>query len=122
MDGTSSGWIMWVAFLGLDSDRFPLKGYGDLFYRTFGPIARHLINGAQSIQLLLFVAVLILSNGQSISQISQGPNGGAGLCFVACLVIFMAAGFVLGQIRTLQRFAWIANLAVWINVLIMCLV
>lgn len=67
---------------------------------------------------MLFVAVLILGNGQSISQISKGPNGGAGICFVACLIIFMAAGFVLGQIRTLQRFSWIANLAVWVNLLI----
>jgi hypothetical protein len=72
------------------------------------------------LQLLLSVCSLILSNGQSISQISQGNNGsnGNGLCFVACLIIFMAAGFILGQIRTLQRFGWIANFAVWINVTI----
>ncbi|OLN88986.1 N amino acid transport system protein 6 [Colletotrichum chlorophyti] len=107
-----SGWILHQAFLGLDSDRFPIKGYGDLYFRVFGSGARHLINIAQGLQLLLFVSVLILGNGQSISQISKGPNGGAGVCFVACLVIFMAAGFVLGQIRTLQRFSWIANLAV----------
>lgn len=113
---------MWKAFLGLDSDRYPLRGYGDVYYRIFGPLSRHLINFAQSLQLLLFVAVLILSNGQSISQISQGPNAGAGLCFVACLVIFMAAGFVLGQIRTLQRFAWVANIAVYINLLIIFIV
>lgn len=113
-----SGWLMWKSYLGLDSDRYPVKGYGDLFFRTFGSLARHLINVAQSIQLLLFVAVLILSNGQSISQISQGPQGGAGLCFVVCLLVFMAAGFFLGQIRTLQRFAWIANVSVYLNVLI----
>lgn len=113
-----SGWLMWQAFLGLDSDRYPLRGYGDLFFRTFGSLSRHLINAAQSIQLLLFVAVLILSNGQSISQISQGPNGGPGLCFVVCLLIYMAAGFFLGQIRTLQRFSWIANISVYVNLLI----
>ncbi|KAK7424208.1 hypothetical protein QQZ08_008696 [Neonectria magnoliae] len=72
------------------------------------------------LQMLLFVVVLILSNGQSISQISHGNNNsnGNGLCFVVCLVIFMAFGFVLGQIRTLQRFAWLSNFAVWINLLI----
>ncbi|KAK3936501.1 transmembrane amino acid transporter protein-domain-containing protein [Diplogelasinospora grovesii] len=113
-----SGWIMWKAFMGLDSDRYPLRGYGDIYYRVFGPLARHLINFSQGLQLLLFVAVLILSNGQSISQISQGPNGGAGICFVACLVIFLVAGFLLGQIRTLQRFSWIANIAVYLNLLI----
>ncbi|WYZ38135.1 hypothetical protein EsH8_III_000049 [Colletotrichum jinshuiense] len=113
-----SGWILYQSFLGLDSDRYPVKGYGDLYFRVFGSWARHLVNFAQGLQLLLFVAVLILGNGQSISQISKGPAGGAGICFVACLVIFMAAGFVLGQIRTLQRFSWIANLAVWINLLV----
>jgi amino acid permease len=113
-----SGWILWKTFLALDSDRYPIKGYGDLFFRTYGSLARHLINLGQGIQLMVFVAVLILGNGQSISQISQGPDGGPGLCFVVCLVIFMAAGFVLGQIRTLKRFGWVANAAVWINLLI----
>jgi hypothetical protein len=117
-----SGWLVWKVFLGLDSDRYPLRGYGDLFFRTFGALSRHLINFAQGLQLLLFVAVLILSNGQSISQISQGPSGGAGLCFVVCLVIFMAAGFVLGQIRTLQRFSWVANISVYLNLLIIFIV
>lgn len=33
-------------------------------------------------------------------------------------VIFMLLGFVLGQIRTLQRLSWLANLAVWLNVIV----
>ncbi|KAK3331645.1 transmembrane amino acid transporter [Cercophora scortea] len=112
-----SGWIMWKAFMGLDSDRYPLKGYGDLYFRVFGPLARHLVNFAQGLQLLLFVSVLILGNGQAISQMSQGPNKDVGICFVACLIIFMVSGFVLGQIRTLQRFSWIANISVYLNLL-----
>ncbi|KAF9877246.1 transmembrane amino acid transporter [Colletotrichum karsti] len=114
-----SGWILYRSFLGLDSDRYPLKGYGDLYFRVFGTWARHLVNFAQALQLMLFVGVLILGSGQSISQISKGSNGGAGICFVACLIIFMVAGFVLGQIRTLQRFSWIANMSVWINLLVL---
>jgi hypothetical protein len=35
------------------------------------------------------------------------------------LVVFMAAGMILGQIRTLQRFGWLANFAVWLNLLIL---
>lgn len=114
-----SGWILWRVHLGLDSDRYPLKGYGDFFFRIFGPMSRHLVNICQSIQLLLTVSILNLGIGQSISQISQGPNGGTGLCFVVCLVIFMLAGSILGQIRTLQRLGWLANFAVWINCLIL---
>ena len=30
--------------------------------------------------------------------------------------VFMIAGFIFGQIRTLQRLGWLANLAVWMNV------
>lgn len=108
-----SGWQIYHIFLALDSDKYPAKSYGDLFFRVFGTWARHGINIAQCIQLLFTVSILILSNGQSIAQISKGN-----LCFVVCLVVFMAAGMILGQIRTLQRFGWLANFAVWINILI----
>jgi hypothetical protein len=72
------------------------------------------VNILQAIQLLFIVSILILSNGQSISQVSK-----ASICFIVFLVIFMAAGMVVGQIRTLQRFGWLANFAVWINLLIL---
>ncbi|TEY71225.1 hypothetical protein BOTCAL_0098g00140 [Botryotinia calthae] len=108
-----SGWQIFNIFLALDSDKYPTKSFADLFFRVFGTWARHGINVAQCIQLLFTVSILILSNGQSISQIAKGN-----LCFVACLIVFMAAGMILGQIRTLQRFGWLANFAVWINVLI----
>ncbi|KAI1073574.1 transmembrane amino acid transporter protein-domain-containing protein [Whalleya microplaca] len=117
-----SGWILWKIYLGLDSDRFPLRGYGDYFFRLFGPSARHFINIGQSLQLLLNVSLLVLSNGQSISQISRGSVGdNMGLCFVACMLIFMVAGLILGQIRTLQRLGWLANLSVWMTVTLVLL-
>jgi hypothetical protein len=101
----------------MDSDRYPMKSYADCFFRVYGKWARHGVNLLQAIQLLFTVAVLILGNGQAISQISNGS-----LCFIVCLVIFMAAGMVVGQIRTLQRFGWLANFSVWINVLILFIV
>jgi hypothetical protein len=113
IDLNSSGFQLWWIYLHMDSDRYPLRGYGDMFFRVWGTWARHTINILQSIQLLFTVSILILSNGQSISQIAKGN-----LCFVVCLIVFMAAGMILGQIRTLQRFSWLANFAVWINVLI----
>lgn len=90
-----------------------MKSYADCFFRVYGRWARHSVNVLQAIQLLFTVSILILSNGQSISQVSKGN-----LCFIACLVVFMAAGMIIGQIRTLQRFGWLANFAIWINVLI----
>jgi hypothetical protein len=110
----SSGFQLWKIFLALDSDRYPMKSYADPFFRIYGKWARHGVNLLQSLQLLLTVSALILGNGQSISQVSKGN-----LCFIACLVVFMAAGMILGQIRTLQRFGWLANFAVWLNLLIL---
>lgn len=40
------------------------------------------------------------------------------LAVIVAEVIFMLAGFILGQIRTLQRLAWLANLAIWLNVIV----
>ncbi|PMD34875.1 hypothetical protein L207DRAFT_534158 [Hyaloscypha variabilis F] len=108
-----SGFQLWKVFMALDSDRYPMKSYADCFFRVYGRWARHSVNILQAIQLLFTVSILILSNGQSISQVSK-----ASICFIVCLVIFMAAGMVVGQIRTLQRFGWLANFAVWINLLI----
>lgn len=39
-----SGYLIWHAFLGLDSHQFPLRNYGDLGYRLLGPWARHILN------------------------------------------------------------------------------
>ncbi|KAE9365930.1 amino acid transporter-like protein [Stipitochalara longipes BDJ] len=109
-----SGFQLWKVFMALDSDRYPMRSYADCFFRVYGRWARHGVNILQAIQLLFTVSILILSNGQSISQVSK-----ASICFIVCLVIFMAAGMVVGQIRTLQRFGWLANFAVWINLLIL---
>lgn len=112
-----SGFQLWKVFMYMDSDRYPMKSYADCFFRVYGRWARHGVNLLQAIQLLFTVSILILSNGQSISQISK-----QGICFIVCLVIFMAAGMVVGQIRTLQRFGWLANLSVWVNLLIIFIV
>ena len=98
-----------------------MKTYADTFFRVFGSRARHFVNFLQAIQLLLTVSVLILGNGQSISQISLGPlqDSTRSICFIVCLVIFMAAGMIMGQIRTLRRFARVANLSILLNVVIL---
>ena len=108
-----SEYLLWGVFLHLDSDRYPLLNFGDMSYRVYGRSARHFINVAQFLQMILMVSALIFSNGQSISQVSKTK-----LCFVVCLVVFIAASMILGQIRTLQRFDWLANFAVWINLII----
>ncbi|KAL1640492.1 hypothetical protein SLS58_006842 [Diplodia intermedia] len=113
-----SGVLLWWQFLGLDSDKYPVKNYGDLGFRIYGNWFRYIINILQSGQFFLGVTLLIVTNGQSLSQLSQGPNGSKALCFTACLVVFTVAGFIVGQIRTMQKFGYIANLSVWLNVFV----
>jgi hypothetical protein len=108
-----SAYQLWRMFLQLDSDRYPMKGYGDVAFRVYGPWFRHVVNVLQSFQFFLNVALIIISSGQSISQMSKGK-----LCFIVCVVVCAVAGCVIGQIRTLQRFGWLASSAVFMNLLI----
>jgi hypothetical protein len=104
---------LWRMFLQLDSTRYPMKNYSDIAFRIYGPFARHVVNILQSIQLFCLVGVIIIGNGQGLYQINNN------ICYIVCCVIWSALGMVLGQVRTLQRFGWIANFAVWMNVIVM---
>ncbi|KAL8732398.1 MAG: hypothetical protein Q9166_002796 [cf. Caloplaca sp. 2 TL-2023] len=108
------GALLWRMFLQLDSDRYPLRCYGDMTYRVAGAVARHFVNVVQSVQLLFNVGIVIIQNGQGLSQISKGS-----VCFIVLCFIWAIAGAVMGQIRTLRRLGWLANLAIWLNLLIL---
>ena len=108
-----SGYLLWKLFLGLDSYQYPLKTYGDLAFRLYGRIARHSFNFLQSVQLLCNVGVIIISNGQALSQVSKFR-----LCYAVCCLLWALFGFAVGQVRTLQKFGWLANMAIWMNLLI----
>jgi hypothetical protein len=114
---SSAGWQLWYMFIHLDSIQYPLKTYGDVAYRVYGPWARHCVNSLQSLVLVCIVSGVILSSGQSIAQISKNK-----ICYVICIFIYAVAGMILGQIRPLRNVGWMANLAVWINLLIMFIV
>ncbi|KAJ5141944.1 hypothetical protein N7526_002939 [Penicillium atrosanguineum] len=113
-----SGMQLWKIFVGLDSTRFPMRNYGDMAFRVFGSSARIVVNVLQSFQFFLNVSLLITSNGQGLAQMVEGENGKGFLCFIVAEVIFMVIGFVLGQIRTLQRLSFLANIAIWLNVIV----
>ncbi|KAJ5913617.1 hypothetical protein N7504_002500 [Penicillium tannophilum] len=109
-----SGFLLWDTFMGLDSYQFPLRSFGDMGFRLYGPWMRHLFNILQSIQLLLNVGLIVISNGEALSQAAKFK-----LCYIICCLIWALVGFFLGQIRTLQKFGWLANVAVWLNLLCM---
>lgn len=109
-----SGYLLWTIFLGLDSYQFPMRNYGDLAYRIYGSPWRYMVNILQTIQLLCAVGLIIISNGQALSQVSKFR-----LCYAVCCLIWALCGFALGQVRTLQKYGWLANAAIYINLLIM---
>ncbi|KAJ7105365.1 putative amino acid transporter [Mycena epipterygia] len=109
-----SGYLLWDIFLGLDSYQFPVLSFGDLGHRLYGPWMRYLFNFLQGIQLLLNVGLIVISNGEALSQATKFR-----LCFIVCCLIWALVGFFVGQIRTLQKFGWLANLAVWLNLICM---
>ena len=99
---------------GLDSYQYPVKSYGDMAFRLYGQWARYMFNILQTIQLICSVAAIIISNGEALSEASKFK-----LCYAICCLVWALAGFFLGQIRTLQKFGWLANFAIWINLMIM---
>ncbi|KAF7177776.1 hypothetical protein CNMCM7691_006210 [Aspergillus felis] len=109
-----SGYLLWSAFMGLDSYQFPLRTFGDLGFRLYGRWMRYLFNVLQSIQLLLNVGLIVISNGEALYQVSKSK-----LCFIICCLVWALFGFIIGQVRTLQKYGWLANSAVWINLLVM---
>ncbi|KAI5474314.1 amino acid transporter [Pseudohyphozyma bogoriensis] len=110
------GFMLCKIFLRLDSVRYPVIHYGDMAERIFGKWAKHGCSILQSIQLVLNVGLICLSNGQSLSQMSN-----ARLCFSVCVVVWAICGMILGQIRGLQNFGKIANVSVWLNLLLIFL-
>ncbi|KXL46487.1 MAG: hypothetical protein FE78DRAFT_146064 [Acidomyces sp. 'richmondensis'] len=113
-----SGSQLWKQFLGLDSEKYPVKSYGDLAFRIYGRWARHGVNILQSLQFFLNVTLLIVGSGQAIVQLAAGSSGTGKFCFIAAEIIFAAAGFILGQVRTLQKYSHIANIAIWMNLFV----
>lgn len=108
-----SGYLLWMCFMGLDSYEFPIKSFGDVGFRLYGWPIRILFNVLQAIQLVLNVGLIVISNGEALSQAAKFK-----LCFAVCCLVWTIAGFLFGQVRTLQKFGWLANAAVWINIIV----
>jgi hypothetical protein len=108
------GFLLWRMFLALDSDRYPLRTYGDVAHRVYGPAFRHIVNILQSTQLVINVGMIVVGNGQSLVQIINGAN--KSFCFIVLCFIWAVFGMLMGQIRTLRSIGWLAQAAIWLNV------
>jgi len=109
-----TGLILSYLFCKLDSHRYPIRQYADLGGRIFGEWFRHICTFLQTIQLIIVVAIICLANGQSVQEIANNH----GFCFAVEILIWPLVGMVIGQIRTLKSYGWLANASVWLNLLI----
>ncbi len=54
------------------------------------------------------VGTICLSNAQSVEQIANNHK----FCFSIAILMWALVGMVIGQIRTLKAFGWLANTCV----------
>ncbi|CAG82057.1 transmembrane amino acid transporter protein-domain-containing protein [Yarrowia lipolytica] len=115
-----TGWLIFKMYMKMDSPQYPMRTYGDMATRIYGPVFRLAVDLLQAIQLWCNVGVLVLSNGQALSQVAanHSEDGKSHVCFAALCIIFMGAGMLVGQIRSLKNFGFLANFAIWMNLAI----
>ncbi|CBQ73453.1 related to neutral amino acid permease [Sporisorium reilianum SRZ2] len=112
------GIILWKLFCQLDSARYPIKSYGDIGERVVGTSMRYTFNALQTLQLIINVGLICLTNGQALSQVISGAPGNAGLCFSVCVVLFALIGMAFAQVQTFRRLGFAATTAVYQNITI----
>ncbi|THU92102.1 hypothetical protein K435DRAFT_758442 [Dendrothele bispora CBS 962.96] len=109
-----TGLILAHLFFNLDSEVYPVKTYGDLGYLIFGKVFKRVCDVLQSLQLIINVGLICLSNAQAVEQIAASNR----FCFSIAVLIWTLVGMVVGQIRSLKSYGWLANSAVWLNLII----
>lgn len=92
-----SAYLVWRIYMNVDSNEFPARNYGDLAFRTWGTLARHVTNVLQALSLLLLLGQVVILFGQNISEMSKYR-----ICYIVCPLIFVIIGFFLTQIRSLR--------------------
>ncbi|KAF5373086.1 hypothetical protein D9758_001467 [Tetrapyrgos nigripes] len=109
-----TGLILARLFCNLDSDVYPVRTYGDLGYIVLGPVFKRICDILQTLQLIINVGLICLSNAQAVEQIAANNK----FCFSVAVLIWTLAGMVVGQIRSLKAYGWLANSAVWLNLIV----
>ena len=112
------GWLLNFCFCKVDSNNYPIRTFSDLAARVVVPWFRYPFGLLQFIQMILNCGLLLLSTAQSVSQMLVVNRGGDHFCFTVDILVWGLLCMIMGQIRSLGRFAHIANSAVWMNIAI----
>lgn len=112
------GWLLNICFCKLDSNNYPVRTFSDLAARTVAPWFRYPFGLLQFIQMLLNCGTILLSTAQAVSQMLITNKGRDDFCFTVDILVWALLCMILGQIRSLGKFSYIANSAVWMNIAI----
>ncbi|SCU86214.1 LADA_0D13058g1_1 [Lachancea dasiensis] len=112
------GWLLNRCYCKVDSNNYPIRTFSDLAGRTVAPWFKFPFAILQFIQMILNCGVLLLGTAQAVSQMQIVTKGTDGLCFTVDILIWGLLCMIVGQIKSLGRFAHIANSAVWMNIAI----
>jgi hypothetical protein len=108
--------LLWQMVLLLDSEAIPVHMWCNIGDRLCSPWFRHLITAMQSSQMILALAIVLLGNAQSFSQIIHFK-----LCFVVISLLLTILGAVIGCICTFRWLSWFATFSVY-GIIFICIV
>ncbi|SCU85368.1 LAMI_0C11012g1_1 [Lachancea mirantina] len=112
------GWLLNRCFCKVDSNNYPIRTFSDLAGRMVAPWFKYPFAILQFIQMILNCGVLLLGTAQAVSQMQIVTKGKDGLCFTVDILVWALACMIIGQIKSLGKFAHIANSAIWMNIAI----
>ncbi|PRT55647.1 N amino acid transport system protein [Wickerhamiella sorbophila] len=112
------GYLLNRAFCRLDSNNYPIRTFSDLAARCIGYWFRYPFAILQFIQMIMNVGLILLGTATAVAEVIVQYHGHNTFCFVVNILVWALFGMLLGQIKTLHRFAHIANSAVWMNIAI----
>ncbi|SCU88501.1 LAME_0E00122g1_1 [Lachancea meyersii CBS 8951] len=112
------GWLLNRCYCKVDSNNYPIRTFSDLAGRLVAPWFKYPFAILQFIQMILNCGVLLLGTAQAVSQMLIVNRGQDNFCFTVDILVWSLLCMIVGQIKSLGRFAYIANSAVWMNIAI----
>lgn len=67
----AGGQMLWLIYMNVDSEEFPVRSYADLGERTYGPVAKYVLNSLQSVQLMVSSLNVVITDSSSTSACSS---------------------------------------------------
>lgn len=112
------GWLLNYCYCRVDSNNYPIRTFSDLAARVVAPWFRYPFALLQFIQMILNCGLILLGTAQAVSQMLIVNRGKDDFCFTVDILVWALLCMIVGQIRSLGKFAHIANTAVWQNIAI----